>query len=146
MLSGALQFGRRWNTVSSPTLSAISPITWMPVAPVPITATLLPAISTGSCGQWKVWNERPLKLSIPFRRGRVGIDSRPVARMRKRQLSARPSPVREAPQVLRLVVVRRIDPAIELHVPAQAEPVGDVIEIAQVLGLAGEALLPVPFV
>jgi len=27
LLSGALQFGRRWNTVSSQTLSAISPIT-----------------------------------------------------------------------------------------------------------------------
>lgn len=51
LLSGALQFGRRWNTVSSLTLSAISPINWMPVAPVPITATFLPARSTGSCGQ-----------------------------------------------------------------------------------------------
>ena len=51
LLSGALQFGRRWNTVNSPTLSAISPITWMAVAPVPMMATFLPAISTGSCGQ-----------------------------------------------------------------------------------------------
>ena len=51
LLSGALQFGRRWNTVSSPTLSAISPMIWMPVAPVPMTATFLPASSTGSCGQ-----------------------------------------------------------------------------------------------
>ena len=49
--SGAHQFGRRWNTVSSPTLSAISPITCTPVAPVPITATRLPARSTGSSGQ-----------------------------------------------------------------------------------------------
>src|SRR6185436_8726344 len=40
----------------------------------------------------------------------------------------------------------RIDPAIELHVLAQAELVGDVVEIAQVLGLAREFLLPVPFV
>ena len=29
LLSGAAQFGRRWNTVSSPTLSAISAITWI---------------------------------------------------------------------------------------------------------------------
>jgi len=94
LLSGALQFGRRWNTVSSPTLSAISPITWMPVAPVPITATRLPAMSTGSCGQWKVWNERPLKLSLPSSRGSVGIDSRPSVRMRKRQVSSRPSATR----------------------------------------------------
>ena len=32
----------------------------------------------------------------------------------------------------------------ELHVPAQVELVGDVVEVAEVLGLAGEALLPVP--
>jgi hypothetical protein len=51
LLSGALQFGRRWNTVNSPTLSAISPMIWMAVAPVPIMATFLPAISTGWCGQ-----------------------------------------------------------------------------------------------
>jgi hypothetical protein len=42
LLSGALQLGRRWNTLSSPTLSAISLITWMPVAPVPTTPTRLP--------------------------------------------------------------------------------------------------------
>ena len=91
LLSGQLQFGRRWKTVSSPTLSAISPITWMPVAPVPITATRLPAMSTGSCGQWKVWNERPLKLSMPSSLGRVGIDSSPSVMIRKRQVSSRPS-------------------------------------------------------
>ncbi len=34
--------------------------------------------------------------------------------------------------------------AVELHVPAQVELVGDVVQVAQVLGLAGEALLPVP--
>ena len=48
---GAHQFGRRWYTVSSPTLSAISPITCTPVAPVPMTATRWPVRSTGSCGQ-----------------------------------------------------------------------------------------------
>ena len=52
LCSGAHQFGRRWNTNSSPTLPAISPITCTAVAPVPITPTRLPASSTGSSGQW----------------------------------------------------------------------------------------------
>src|SRR5689334_19399231 len=42
--------------------------------------------------------------------------------------------------------MRRLDRTVELHVLPQAELVGDMIEIAQILGLAGEALLPVPFV
>ncbi len=52
----------------------------------------------------------------------------------------------EAPQPIVLVPVGGDDPAVELHVLAQAELVGDVIEVAQVLGLAGKALLPVPLV
>ena len=58
------------------------------------------------------------------------------------------APVGDAdmPQVLGLVVARAVDLAIELHVLAQAELVGDAVEVAQVLGLAGEVLLPVPFV
>jgi hypothetical protein len=51
LCSGAHQFGRRWNTVNSPTLSAISPINCTAVAPVPITPTFLPVKSIGSWGQ-----------------------------------------------------------------------------------------------
>ena len=94
LLSGAHQLGRRWNTVSSPTLSAISPITWMAVAPVPMMPTRLPASATGSCGQWKVWKDGPRKSSMPGRRGRVGIDSRPSTVTRNRQVRVRPSATR----------------------------------------------------
>ena len=61
--------------------------------------------------------------------------------------------VRVAPAVLQLdvpaarilLVMRGRDPALELDVAAQVELVGDVIQIALGLGLAGEVLLPVPF-
>ena len=49
-LSGASSFGRhqigvRWNTVSCSTSGAIAGMTWIADAPVPITATRLPARS-----------------------------------------------------------------------------------------------------
>ena len=65
LLRGAAQLGRRWNTTSSAASLAISGMAWMAVAPVPITATRLPARSTGSAGQSKVWKAGPWKLSIP---------------------------------------------------------------------------------
>src|SRR3954469_1376951 len=40
----------------------------------------------------------------------------------------------------------RLDRAVELHVLAQVELVGDLIEVAQVFGLAREAFLPMPLV
>ena len=67
---------------------------WMvctPVAPVPITATRLPAKSTGSCGQRAVWKDAPLKLSRPSMRGSVGVDSGPIAVIRKRVRKRLPS-------------------------------------------------------
>ena len=57
--------GRRWKTVRSPTLSAMSPTTWMAVAPVPMTATRLPVRSTSPRGQSKVCHEPPSKESMP---------------------------------------------------------------------------------
>ena len=58
------------------------------------------------------------------------------------------APVRHPnpPEVRGLVVVRRVDPAVELHVAPEVELVRDEVEIAQVLGLAREVLLPVPLV
>ena len=38
------------------------------------------------------------------------------------------------------------DAGLELNVAAQIEPVGDVVQVALGLGLAGEMLLPVPLV
>ena len=67
---------------------------WMvctPVAPVPITATRLPAKSTGSFGQRAVWKDCPSKESRPSMRGRVGVESGPIAVIRKRQVNRLPS-------------------------------------------------------
>ncbi len=55
-----------------------------PVAPVPITAILLPSKLTGSRGQRAVWQLWPLKLSTPSMRGMVKADSGPMAVIRKR--------------------------------------------------------------
>ena len=66
--------------------------------------------------------------------------------MTNRQVSSRPSASLQAPQVIRLIEVRRFDLAIELHVFAQVELVGDVVQVAQVFRLTGEAFLPVPFI
>ena len=51
----------------------------------------------------------------------------------------------ELPLVGVLVVCRRHDPAVERDVPPQVEFVGDVVAVAQRLGLGGEMLAPVPF-
>ena len=62
-------------------------IVWMvctAVAPVPITATRLPAKFTGSLGQCAVWQDWPLNVSTPAMRGMVGAESTPMAVIRKR--------------------------------------------------------------
>ena len=74
-----------------PTWLAMVWMVWMPVAPVPITATRLPAKSTGSFGHRAVWNDAPLKSSRPSMRGRVGVESGPIAVIRKRELKRLPS-------------------------------------------------------
>ena len=51
LCSGAHQLGVRWKTVSCPTVLAMVWMICTPVAPVPMTATRLPAKLTGSCGQ-----------------------------------------------------------------------------------------------
>ena len=44
-----------------------------------------------------------------------------------------------------VIPMRGRDRAAELHVPAQVELVGDVVQVFQRVGLRGEVLLPVPF-
>ena len=51
----------------------------MPVEPVPITPTRLPARSTPSCGQRALWCHSPSKSSSPSIAGRCGIDRLPQA-------------------------------------------------------------------
>ena len=82
--SGVHQLGVRWNTVSSPTVLAISVMACTPDAPVPITATFLPAKLTGWCGHRPVCQDSPLKSSMPGMVGMVGDDSGPIAVTRKR--------------------------------------------------------------
>src|SRR4029453_8888854 len=80
---GAHQLGVRWNTVRCPAVLATSWMVCTPVAPVPITATRLPSKLTGSCGQRAVWQDWPLKLSMPLILGMVGADNGPVGGDRK---------------------------------------------------------------
>ena len=93
-----------------------------------------------------MWNERPLKLSMPSKRGSVGADSRPTAMIDEAAGQLAAVADLQPPQIARLVEARRLDLAVELHVLAQVELVGDVVEVAQVLRLAGEPFLPVPLV
>ena len=72
-----------------PAVLAISVIACTPVAPVPITATRLPSKVTGSCGHEQVWQDSPLKLSMPGMFGRVGADSGPTAVIRNRARARR---------------------------------------------------------
>ena len=65
LFSGVHQFAVRWYTVREATSSAMAGTTWTPLDPVPITATRLPARSTGSIGHRPVWSDRPSKRSRP---------------------------------------------------------------------------------
>ena len=49
------------------------------------------------------------------------------------------------PLVRDVIPMRGRDRAAELHVPAQVELVGDMVQVFQRVGLGGEMLLPVPF-
>ena len=55
LLSGVHQLAVRWYTVSEATSSAMAGITCTPLDPVPMTATRLPAKSTGVAGHRPVW-------------------------------------------------------------------------------------------
>ena len=115
------------------------------MAPVPITATRLPSKLTGSCGQRAVWKDWPWNVSTPSIRGMVGADSGPIAVIRNRALDAAAVFERHVPGAGFVLVVRGGDAAAELDVAAQVELVGDMVEVAQGLRLAGEMLGPVPF-
>ena len=77
--------------------------------------------------------------------GRVWADRMPTAvhqEARPRLLAAFQG---HGPLVRGVIPVRGRDRAAELHVPAQVELVGDVVQVFQRVGLRGEMLLPVPF-
>ena len=72
---------------------AISGITWMPVEPVPITATRLPVKSTGSWGQLLVQYSSPSKVSAPGNSGSLATDRPPTQLSTKRAVHVWPSSV-----------------------------------------------------
>ena len=65
------------NTVISATSSAMVWMTWIPVAPFPMTPTRLPANSIPSLGQREVCTSRPAKSDCPGNRSLIGADNMP---------------------------------------------------------------------
>ena len=84
LLSGVHQLAVRWYTVSDATSSTIAGTTCTPLDEVPMTATRLPAKSTGVAGHSPVWYDSPSKSSRPGTSGVYGIERTPVAAIRKR--------------------------------------------------------------
>ena len=146
LLSGVHQLAVRWYTVSDATSPAIAGISCTPLDPVPMTATRLPAKSTGVAGHSPVWCDSPRKSSRPGTSGKYGTESTPVAATRNRARNSVPSPTRHGPRPRRLVVHGRRDRGAEPDVAPQVEPVDDVVEVALGLRLLGEVLLPLPLV
>ncbi len=92
LFSGVHQLALRWYTVSDATSPAMAGTTCTPLDPVPITATRLPAKSTGVAGHRPVWYEAPRNRSRPGTSGKYGTESTPVAAMRNRVRNSAPSP------------------------------------------------------
>ena len=111
-----------------------------------MTATRLPAKSTGVDGHSPVWYDSPRKSSRPGTSGKNGTESTPVAATRKRARTLAAVADGDGPRPRRLVVLRRRDLRVEADVAAQVEPVDHVVEVALGLGLLGEVLLPLPLV
>ena len=110
-----------------------------------MTATRLPAKSTGAAGHSPVWNDSPRKSSRP---GRPGSTARRGHRSRRRGTGPELGAVAgdDGPRPRRLVVRGRRDLRAEADVAAEVEAVDDVVQVALGLRLFGEVLLPLPFV
>ena len=74
-----LKFAVRWKTYRCSACLATCGISWMPVEPVPMTPTRLPASSTPSSGQRALWYQSPSKSSSPSIAGRCTDDRHPEA-------------------------------------------------------------------
>ena len=119
---------------------------WMPVAPVPITATRLPAKLTGCLGP--VMRVAGLALEA--------LDAGNARQDRRRQHADRGDQEaggamravveRDLPASAVFLVMRRGHCGFELDVAPEVELVGDVVQIPFGFRLASEMLLPVPFV
>ena len=146
LLSGVHQLAVRWYTVSEATSPAMAGISCTPLDPVPMTATRLPAKSTGVAGH------RPgvVRLAAEV------LASGHVREVRHREHAGRGDEEpraelgavaeRDGPRPRRLVVHGRGDRGVEPDVAPEVEAVDDVVEVALGLRLLGEVLLPLPLV
>ena len=110
-----------------------------------MTPTRSPVKSTPSCGHRPVWYHLPLKLFRPGNARRAR--RRKVAR--RHDAEGRGDGLAlvglERPEVGLAVEDGRPDARVELDVAPQIEAVGDVVDVAQDLGLRAVALGPMPF-
>ena len=116
----------------------------MPDEPVPMTATRLPVKSTPSCGQVEVKYTSPANRSAPSMSAAFGIDRQPLAITRWRQLTSSPRSVRTCHSDAASSHVGRLDAGRELDVASEVVLVGDVLGVAQDLGLRRVLLRPRP--
>ena len=127
-----------------PTLSAIVWITWIPVAPMPTTPTRLPARSTGSFGHFAVKSELALERLLPGEDRRQRRREHAAAGDEELRVDRLALVGRERPAAGLLVEAGARDRRVEHDVLAQVETVGDVVQPALDLRLAGEFLAPAP--
>ena len=106
--------------------------------------TRLPVKSTPSCGHWPVWYQSPLKSCRPGIFGTLAVDRQPTAVTRNFATKSLALFGAHAPAIGGLVVLRGGHAGVELDVALQVEPVGDEVQVAHDLGLAGIALGPFP--
>ena len=93
LFSGVHQLALRWYTVREATSSAMTGTICTPLDPVPMTATRLPAKSTGVVGHIPVWYDSPRKSRRPGTSGKYGTERTPVAATRNLARSSDPSSV-----------------------------------------------------
>ncbi len=86
----------------------------------------------------------PANVSSPATSGSFGADRTPVARTRNRASTVSPPSVVTRQPLERSSHRAADDAGVELDVAAQPEAIGDVVGVAQDLGLGGVALGPVP--
>ena len=143
-MAGIVKFGVRWNTVTCSACWAMTGIDWMPDDPVPMTPTRRPVKSTPSWGQRPVWNVGRRKVSMPSISGCFAAERQPVAMTQELRRHPVAAVGVDVPALRRVVPGRGGHPGLELDVAAQVEPVGDVVHVAEDLGLGGVALGPGP--
>ena len=122
------------------TFGAMAGTNWIALAPVPITATRLPAGSNAS-SQWAEWNIGPLKRSSPVIPGIAG--ARELSAGGDQHLGLDVLAVRhlEPPAAGLRVEGRALHVGVEANQRRDAEPVRDSAQVCPDLAPGREALL-----